>query len=271
MEICDKNGTTAEAEGHCGCGWERRELCVKFCKCVCHDYDKGGLIPWIDRRRIAFVLMLNADAFAIYPRCSCIDKESDKCGQRLLVHTHGCECVCHEYMALIDSWAIATAAAGGHYASAERMSAPDYDYISLGVAPMAPRYLGQQNTEFDGRLDLIEWSSQYDVSITLNGAEFTSRCPVTDQPDFATIMVQYTPQKSIVETKSFKLWLQTFREKKEFNEKLMYEIAMAFWLQVNPHDLFVEMTFNQRGGISVTANLQMPQIIATEDIPFEIL
>jgi 7-cyano-7-deazaguanine reductase len=97
---------------------------------------------------------------------------------------------------------------------------------------------------------LIPWKGR-SPSITLVCSEFTSRCPVTGQPDFATLEVTYQPYRSIVETKSWKLYLWSFREERAFNETLAQSIANDFAAQVNPHRVVVEMKFHARGGIAV--------------------
>ena len=83
--------------------------------------------------------------------------------------------------------------------------------------------------------------------------EFTSRCPVTGQPDFATLRIAYAPKRLLIETKSLKLFLWSFRERAAFNEGLVVEIADRIFQQVSPEWVCVEGTFAARGGISVSA------------------
>jgi len=103
------------------------------------------------------------------------------------------------------------------------------------------------------RLDLIEWKGSKAARHTLDCTEFTSLCPVTGQPDFGRLVIEYTPARHIVETKSLKLWLRNWRERGVFNEVIVEEIADAFAQQVRPRSLTVRGAFNLRGGISVTA------------------
>jgi 7-cyano-7-deazaguanine reductase len=103
------------------------------------------------------------------------------------------------------------------------------------------------------RLDLIEWKGSKTARHTLDCTEFTSLCPVTGQPDFGRLVIEYTPGTHIVETKSLKLWLRNWRERGVFNEVIVEEIADAFAKQVRPRSLLVCGAFNLRGGISVTA------------------
>lgn len=114
-----------------------------------------------------------------------------------------------------------------------------------------PKYLGKQHQEFVTKFDLIPWKGN-SIIVTLNCNEFTSNCPVSGAPDFAKFIIEYVPDEYIVETKSMKLYLWQFRNKKEFNETLVDFIATDFFKQVQPKKLKVVGEFYQRGGISVT-------------------
>jgi 7-cyano-7-deazaguanine reductase len=103
------------------------------------------------------------------------------------------------------------------------------------------------------KLDIVTWPSQDAIVVKLDCSEFTSLCPVTGQPDFARLRLSYRPRNGIVETKSFKLYLWSFRTVPAFNEKIAHAIAADFFAQVQPEWVAVEMTFNARGGISVVA------------------
>jgi 7-cyano-7-deazaguanine reductase len=89
--------------------------------------------------------------------------------------------------------------------------------------------------------------------VRLDCSEFTSHCPVTGQPDFAEVVIEYVPGDHIVETKSVKLWLQTWRSRSAFNEQIAVELLHAFVEAVNPISASVVARFKPRGGISVTA------------------
>lgn len=114
-----------------------------------------------------------------------------------------------------------------------------------------PRHLGRQSRGPVDRLDLIPWTGGH-AHVTLRATELTSHCPVTGQPDFGMLNVTYVPGKNLVETKSFKLYLWSFRDKAVFNERLVARIADDFMRQVRPLGLKVEGIFNLRGGIGVT-------------------
>lgn len=89
--------------------------------------------------------------------------------------------------------------------------------------------------------------------ITLVCSEFTCRCPVTAQPDWATITIEYRPRALVVETKSLKLYLETFREVGIFHEHLITLIRDDLVAALEPSALSVTAEFNSRGGIAVRA------------------
>ena len=88
--------------------------------------------------------------------------------------------------------------------------------------------------------------------------EFTSLCPVTGQPDFATITITYTPDKDCVEMKSLKLYFFAWRNKGAFYEAITNQILDDLVAAVKPHNMTVVGKFNPRGGTSgtITAKYQ---------------
>jgi 7-cyano-7-deazaguanine reductase len=111
-------------------------------------------------------------------------------------------------------------------------------------------FLGKVFNKPIEELSLIEWSGG-DIEVCLHCSEFTSHCPVTEQPDFGSLKIVYEPDKSLVETKSMKLFLWGFREKKGFNERLVASIADNFFDQVKPKRVTVMGQFHPRGGIAI--------------------
>lgn len=79
--------------------------------------------------------------------------------------------------------------------------------------------------------------------------EFTSLCPMTGQPDFATIVIDYIPGERCVESKSLKLYLCGFRNFGEFHESCVNRIANELITLLDPNWLKVEGQFTPRGGI----------------------
>jgi len=92
-----------------------------------------------------------------------------------------------------------------------------------------------------------------EITVTLNCREFTCLCPLTGQPDFATVDITYVPDKFVVESKSMKLYLETFRNEGVFHEHLALDIGKDFIKFVDPLSLEVSVNFNVRGGIAISA------------------
>lgn len=91
------------------------------------------------------------------------------------------------------------------------------------------------------------------MEISLHCTEFTCFCPLTKQPDFATIEINYIPDKNIVESKSMKLYLESYRNAGIFHEHLAVDIGKDFVKQVKPLSIEVIVNFNVRGGIAISA------------------
>ncbi len=114
------------------------------------------------------------------------------------------------------------------------------------------RFLGKRATEPTDTVDLIEWKGER-IVVRLDCSEFSSLCPVTGQPDYASLVIEYVPDRYIAETKSVKLYLWRYRNERAFNEVLVDAIATDLFGQVKPRWLRVTGRFNVRGGIGVTA------------------
>ena len=114
------------------------------------------------------------------------------------------------------------------------------------------KHLGKISNEPIRELNLVEWKGG-DILVRFDCTEFSSHCPVTGQPDFAQLEISYIPSTHIVETKSLKLYLWSFRNEKKFNEQLVDQIAEEFLKQVSPAWVEVIGNFNPRGGIALTA------------------
>ncbi|MHA1143924.1 MAG: preQ(1) synthase [Candidatus Helarchaeota archaeon] len=90
-----------------------------------------------------------------------------------------------------------------------------------------------------------------DYWVSLTCFEFTSLCPVTGQPDHATIFINYVPDEFLIESKSLKLYLQSFRNEGAFNEDLTNRILDDLINLINPRYMEVISEFNSRGGIII--------------------
>lgn len=116
-------------------------------------------------------------------------------------------------------------------------------------------HLGKPSNQPTDKVDLIEWSGQ-PIAVRLECAEFTSLCPVTGQPDFAQLVIEYVPERFLVETKSLKLYLWKYRSEPGFNEVLVDRITGDLFGQIRPLWLRVTGHFNPRGGIRVSATAE---------------
>lgn len=101
--------------------------------------------------------------------------------------------------------------------------------------------------EAPSRADRRRFDTQATIDITC--PEFTSLCPKTGQPDFATIEISYMPQQWCVESKSLKLYLMSFRNAGEFHEACIQRIAEDLIALLDPTALEVKGKFTPRGGI----------------------
>ncbi len=81
--------------------------------------------------------------------------------------------------------------------------------------------------------------------------EFTSLCPVTGQPDFAHLVLDYVPRELIVESKSLKLYLTSFRNHGAFHEECTVSIAKRLESLLDPHWLRIGGYWYPRGGIPI--------------------
>ena len=115
------------------------------------------------------------------------------------------------------------------------------------------------SAEFRETLETFENSfSQRDYTIEIVCPEFTSVCPKTGQPDFATLTVTYTPDKLCVELKSLKLFLQRFRNEGIFYENVTNRIADDLVAVMQPRRLMLLAEFRARGGITTDVVVEYP-------------
>ena len=90
-----------------------------------------------------------------------------------------------------------------------------------------------------------------DYWVRFNCPEFTSVCPITGQPDFAEIRISYLPDKRMVESKSLKLYLLSFRNYGAFHEDCVNMIMKDLIALMDPKYIEVTGFFSPRGGISI--------------------
>ncbi len=93
-------------------------------------------------------------------------------------------------------------------------------------------------------------------TVKLECPEFTCVCPMTGQPDFATIHIRYIPDQKIVESKSLKLYLWSYRDEGVFHEHVTNLILDDLVAALDPYFCEVIGEFNVRGGIALTVEAQ---------------
>ncbi len=92
---------------------------------------------------------------------------------------------------------------------------------------------------------------EHDYWVRFNCPEFTTLCPITGQPDFAEIRIMYVPDKRMVESKSLKLYLFSFRNHGDFHEDCVNTIMRDLISLMDPKYIEVTGFFTPRGGISI--------------------
>ncbi|AXF57489.1 preQ(1) synthase [Salicibibacter kimchii] len=118
-------------------------------------------------------------------------------------------------------------------------------------------HLGNEGTtytfEYDpGLLETFDNQHPYrDYFVKFNTPEFTTLCPLTGQPDFATLYISYIPDKKMVESKALKLYLFSFRNHGDFHEDVINIIVNDLVEVIAPRYIEVWGKFTPRGGISI--------------------
>ena len=87
--------------------------------------------------------------------------------------------------------------------------------------------------------------------------ELSSMCPVTEQPDLSSVVIEYAPDGWCIESKSLKLYLWSFRDRAVFAEAMAAEIAAEVMRTATPRSVKVTLTQRPRGGIEVQAVAEM--------------
>ena len=98
-----------------------------------------------------------------------------------------------------------------------------------------------------------------DYTIRMRIPEFTCGCPKTGQPDFATLFLEYIPDRLCVELKSLKLYIVSFRTRGAFHEAITNEIVDALAATLAPRFLRLTARFNVRGGIYTSVSVEYPK------------
>ena len=94
--------------------------------------------------------------------------------------------------------------------------------------------------------------------VVMTATEFTSICPRSGQPDFGSVVIEYTPRGRCLESKALKVYLWSFRDEPAFCEALAARIADDVVDAIEPASLRVEVHQNVRGGIGIVAVAERP-------------
>ena len=108
-------------------------------------------------------------------------------------------------------------------------------------------------------LETFDNPSEREYTIRMQIPEFTCLCPKTGQPDFATLDLEYVPDRRCVELKSLKLYIWSFRDRGAFHEAVTNEIADHLARAMDPRFLRLTARFNVRGGIYTSVVVERRQ------------
>ena len=117
--------------------------------------------------------------------------------------------------------------------------------------------LGNQNTKYRYEYDpdvletFVNKNQDNDYVVTFDGYEGSSLCPRTGQPDFFKVVINYIPRELMVESKSLKLYLFSFRNNGDFHEDVINKIGKDLVKLMDPKYLEVRGIFSPRGGIAI--------------------
>jgi len=110
----------------------------------------------------------------------------------------------------------------------------------------------------EARLETFPNPARRNYRIHFETDDFTSICPVTGQPDFARIDIDYVPDRLCVESKSLKFYLASYRNERAFNEAVTNRILDDFVKASAPREAIVTAQFSARGGIALTVRAEYP-------------
>jgi len=137
-------------------------------------------------------------------------------------------------------------------------------------APAGLSLLGKSGADFPavvspGILETFENRyPQRDYVIRFESDDFTSLCPVTGQPDFAALYIEYVADKRCIETKSLKFYLSSYRNCAAFNEEVANRILEDLVQACKPRRMKVLGEFAARGGISVSVEAEHLSVKGTK-------
>lgn len=122
--------------------------------------------------------------------------------------------------------------------------------------------LGKTGAKYSG-LETFE-APKHVKRITCTSDEVSALCPVTGQPDWYVVEITYEPRKKAVESKTLKLFLQSFRNQGHFCEDFSRIIAEELNRVLDPHQIWVNVTQKPRGGVSIKSSAHIGSSLQME-------
>ncbi len=111
-----------------------------------------------------------------------------------------------------------------------------------------------------GQLEMFDYEfAGQDISIVTLTEEFTSVCPYSGLPDFATLNIEYVPNKKVIELRSLKYYLMTYRNVGIFYEHLINRLLNDLSQACEPKSMFVSLDFTPRGGLETSVSAKFPR------------
>ena len=108
-------------------------------------------------------------------------------------------------------------------------------------------------------LDAVPWShGDTDANVEFTTNELTALCPITGQPDFYELKLDYRPKGSLIESKSLKLYLWGFRDKGIFAEDLAATLLKDLVAACEPEEMTIDLTQQVRGGLQIRTVVRHP-------------
>jgi 7-cyano-7-deazaguanine reductase len=123
----------------------------------------------------------------------------------------------------------------------------------------SPAHHFMPSTPSDSLETFVNPSPARDYTIRMSIPEFTCLCPKTGQPDFATLELEYVPDRLCVELKSLKLYIWSFRDRGAFHEAVTNEILDKLAGATQPRFMRLAAKFGVRGGIYTTVVVEQRQ------------
>ena len=109
------------------------------------------------------------------------------------------------------------------------------------------------------RLDVVPWDhGKVDATVEFTTNELTATCPITGQPDFYELKLDYRPKESLIESKSLKLYLWGFRDRGIFAEDLAATLLKDLVAACDPGEMTIDLTQQVRGGLQIRTVVRHP-------------